>query len=261
MGFSCTLVSALVVAALAYWAYDVVYGEVNTNQMLIAGFRNRATNAKAMRDFAARFYGEDGQAMLDGKTILVTGTTSGLGEGIAAHIYEAAPASATLVLPVRSAKKHPVDAVEERLSVLGALQRSEFAADSKRPAGHPKVVVVQQDLSDLDSIDKSVQELKTAGIVVDVLINNAGLAPINWQLTKQGFDVAMGVNHFGTAHLTLQLNEQGLLSHGPLKSSTRGRVVMVSSEEHRLPKHRFDDSSQPAFGSAVEHGMGGAMER
>lgn len=263
MGFLSKVIPPLVVAFLAYTAYDIVYGDISTNQMLLHGFQNRARNRAAMNAFATSLYTDAGAEILAGKTIIVTGTTSGLGEGIAAHLYEASPPSTTLVFPVRSSKKHTAEAIAARLEPQGVASRQQYAPDTARAADSPRarIISVTQDLSDLDSIDASVRSLKEQGIVADILINNAGLAPINWQLTKQGFDLAMGVNHFGTAHFTLQLQLQGLLAEGAEGSGQRGRVVMVSSEEHRLPKHRFDDSAGPAFGEPVEHGMAGAMDR
>lgn len=210
--------------------------------------------------------------MLRGKTILVTGTTSGLGQGIASHLYEAAPASTTLILPVRNAQKHTAESTADTLKQFGAEQRQLYAPASAKPRSsantgsdsetatetqrdHPKLVVVQQDLSDLDSISASVAELKRLGMVVDVLINNAGMIDQSGALTKQGFDLTMGVNHFGTAALTLQLKREGLLAE------TGGRVVIVSSEEHRLPQTPLDDPSRPKFGSPVPGTLATAMSR
>ena len=260
----CSWVLLIVAAAAAYVAYDVTYGDLSTNKLLLMGFQNRARNSAALREFASRLYGAEGQQYLAGKTIVVTGTTSGLGEGIAAHLYEASPSSTTLVFPVRSTRAQSAEAVTARLGASGPELRRAFAPDTVATASAARahVVVVEQDLSDLDTVDASVRSLREqlgANGRVDVLINNAGLAPINWQLTKQGFDLAMGVNHFGTAHFTVALREAGLLGNG--NNSPRARVVMISSEEHRLPTVRFDAPSEPPFGSAVEHGMAGAMHR
>ena len=76
-------------------------------------------------------------------------------------------------------------------------------------------------------------------MVIDVLVNNAGLVPVPYRLTKQNFDIGLGVNFIGTAYFTLGLRSSGLLR------ASGGRVVMVSSEEHRMAKHRFDDPQMP----------------
>ena len=79
----------------------------------------------------------------------------------------------------------------------------------------------------------------TQGVVIDVLVNNAGLVPVPYRLTKQKFDMGLGVNFVGTAYFTLGLRSSGLLR------APGGRVVMVSSEEHRMAKNRFDDPQMP----------------
>ena len=158
------VISSLILTALAIYAYRIVYGPENTTQLLIAGYRNLFQNRASMRQFAEDFYSADGHAWLAGKTILVTGTTSGLGEGIASHIYEAADSSTTLILPVRSAKKHTPELVEQRLRAHGEDQRLLWAPNTKGQ-GAPKIVVVEQDLSDMDSIDSSIQTLKQQVII------------------------------------------------------------------------------------------------
>ena len=76
------------------------------------------------------------------------------------------------------------------------------------------------------------------GVIVDVLVNNAGLIPFPYRVTKQKFDIGLGVNFIGTAHFTLALKKHGLLR-------TPSRVIMVSSEEHRMVTKRFDDPDMP----------------
>ena len=153
------VISSLILTVLAIYAYNIFYGPENTTQLLVAGYRNLFRNRASMRNFAENFYSADGHSWLAGKTILVTGTTSGLGEGIATHIYEAADSTTTLILPVRSAKKHTPQKVEQRLRAHGEDQRVLWAPNTKGQ-GTPKIMVVEQDLSDLDSIDSSIQTLK-----------------------------------------------------------------------------------------------------
>ena len=251
------VVITVLVALIAWLSYiDLPMG------MLATGFENARQNRHIMAAFAERLYGDTGSVWLKDKTVLVTGTSSGLGEGIAAHLYEAAPASTTLVLPMRNVAKHNVDSVRKRLAAYGPELRKEFGGEGSSSDEHPKIVVVQQDLSDLASIAASIDALAAHDIsTIDILINNAGLIAHAGDLTKQGFDLTMGVNHFGTAYLTLELQKRGLLSAGAENSATRGRLVMVSSEEHRLSERRLDDPEQPEFGVAQPASVGTALLR
>ena len=161
----CVVISSLILVVLAIYAYKIFYGPINTNQLLVAGYKNLFRNRASMQTFAEKLYASDGHAWLAGKTILVTGTTSGLGEGIASHIYEAADSNTVLILPVRSAKKHTPQAVAQRLRVHGEDQRRAWAPNTKGQ-GTPKIIVVEQDLSDLDSIDASIQRLKDQVLIL-----------------------------------------------------------------------------------------------
>lgn len=59
-------------------------------------------------------------------------------------------------------------------------------------------------MTDLRSVDKFVEELKSTSFQrIDILINNAGImAPAKRELTKQGFESQLGVNHLAHFHLT-----------------------------------------------------------
>ena len=83
------------------------------------------------------------------------------------------------------------------------------------------------ELGSLASIETFVDSLRTAGVVLDAVINNAGMVPIKPGVTADGFEPAFGINYLGTVHLTRLLHSAGLLAEA-------GVVVNVSSEEHRL---------------------------
>lgn len=91
--------------------------------------------------------------VFDGTTALVTGASSGLGEEFA---RELARRHANLVLTARSREK-----------------LEQLASDLARVNG-VSVQVIVQDLAEPNGALKLAQELKTRGIVVDHLINNAG---------------------------------------------------------------------------------------
>ena len=92
------------------------------------------------------------------------------------------------------------------------------------------------DLGSLQSVISFAQRFKTSGAKVDVLINNAGIMAIpERRETVDGFEMQVGVNHFGP-HLLTRLMEPAL--------NDGGRVVFLSSLAHDqgpgLPKTTLD---------------------
>lgn len=138
---------------------------------------------------------------LTGRTAIVTGASSGLGEATAAGL---AQAGASVVLAVRSAA------------------RGQAAADRIR-ADFPyaQLTVATLELSSLVSV-RSFAEQYGAG-AVDMLVNNAGtVAAPERATTADGFELAMGTNHLGHFALTMLLVPA-------LLRSDHARVVHLSS--------------------------------
>ena len=133
---------------------------------------------------------------LDGVTFLVTGANTGIGRATA---VELARQGGRLLIATRS------------------LDRSREVLDELGSAGEH----VPLDLADLESVRRCADTV-IAGEPVDVLINNAGVAGQRGQ-TKQGFELAFGINHLGHFLLTTLL-----LDH--LRAPAR--VVNVSSDSH-----------------------------
>ncbi len=141
-----------------------------------------------------------------GKTVIVTGANSGLGEVTA---RELARVGARVVLACRNTE-----------------------AGEKAAAGMSGNVEVRAlDLADLDSVRAFARD--TTG-PVDVLINNAGVMATPQRKTAQGFELQFGTNHLGHFALT------GLLL-GRLRESASPRVTVLSSAAHRIGAINFDD--------------------
>lgn len=143
-----------------------------------------------------------------GRTILVTGVTSGLGTHTA---RELARRGARVVLAARSADK----LAATRAALLEELPEAAFE----------ELVV---DLSSLESVRRAAAEAERFG-ALDVLVHNAGVMATPERRTVDGLDLQMGTNHFGPFLMTGLLLPQ-------LIASGDGRVVSVASNAHHLTK-------------------------
>ncbi|RFA23387.1 oxidoreductase [Subtercola boreus] len=153
-----------------------------------------------------------------GKTIIITGANSGLGEAAATAL---AGHGAHVVLACRTVAKGD-------------------AAAARMPGD---VTVRQLDVADLESVRRFAAETER----VDVLINNAGVMATPQQRTADGFELQFGTNFLGHFALT------GLLL--PLITE---RVVSLSSLAHLMGRIDLDDPNYlrrtyrrwPAYGQS-----------
>jgi len=149
---------------------------------------------------------------LKGKTVIVTGSASGIGLEAAEVL---ASKGAGLVLAVRN------------------MTKGEKAADRIR-ALHPaaEVTVMHLDLGDLASVRQFASDLTGRFDRLDILINNAGVMIPPYSKTKDGFELQFGTNHLG--HFALTAHLLPLLMSTPLS-----RVVTVSSIAARKARINF----------------------
>src|ERR1700712_2200139 len=138
-----------------------------------------------------------------GRTVIVTGANSGLGEVTA---RELARVGAKVILAVRTTSK----------------------GDTAAEGMTGDVEVRKLDLQDLASI----REFADGVGAVDVLINNAGIMAVPLARTKDGFERQFGTNHLGHFALT-----------NLLLPRITDRVVNVSSSLHRGKQVDFDNVS------------------
>jgi NAD(P)-dependent dehydrogenase (short-subunit alcohol dehydrogenase family) len=107
-----------------------------------------------------------------------------------------------------------------------------------------KVTAYPLDLSDKQSIENFAKEVKKelGSKPLGYLINNAGVMAIpTKQLTKQNFEMQIGVNHFGHFYLTYLLWDS-------LKSYGHPRIINVSSTAHKHKGKGFDiDFDDPHY--------------
>lgn len=141
-----------------------------------------------------------------GRTFLITGVTSGLGESMA---HTLAAAGARVVLAARNPAK-----LDETVT---AVREAHPGAELER---------LEVDLADLASVRRAAEQAAPLG-AIDVLINNAGVMAPPYQRTVDGLELQMATNHYGPFLLTGLLLPQ-------LQASGAGRVVSVSSQMHRM---------------------------
>ncbi|OUS29779.1 hypothetical protein A9Q99_08090 [Gammaproteobacteria bacterium 45_16_T64] len=149
-----------------------------------------------------------------GKTFLITGANSGIG-------FAAANALASKNAHVIMACRNPQKAEDAKQSIL-----------QKSPSA--KLDLVSLDLANLESVRQCAEYLNAHYDQIDCLINNAGLGWIDRKETKDGFEMAIGTNHFGHFALTSQVI-------GLLKKAPEARVVSVASLAHVWGRIHFDD--------------------
>ncbi|HXA11530.1 MAG TPA: oxidoreductase, partial [Mycobacterium sp.] len=150
-----------------------------------------------------------------GRVAVITGANTGLGYWTAEML---ADKGAHVVLAVRNLDKGK-DAVDR--------------ITAKSPKAD--VALQQLDLTSLDAIRETAEELKAAHERIDLLINNAGVMYTDKATTKDGFELQFGTNHLGHFAFTGLLLDRLL----PVQGS---RVVTVSSIGHRIiAKIHFDD--------------------
>ena len=144
---------------------------------------------------------------LTGKTVVVTGSSAGIGSETARAM---AAAGAEIVMASRDAAKNA--AVAARIK-------------AERPDA--KLHLVSMDLADMDSVRRGAAEILAAHPKIDALINNAGIMGGPYIVTKDGLELHFAANHVGHFLLT------GLLVPA-LRAAAPSRIVILTSAGHRL---------------------------
>lgn len=104
--------------------------------------------------------------------------------------------------------------------------------------GDDRAELLELDLSSLDSVRRCAERFRRRGLPLQLLVNNAGLAGARGT-TRDGFELAFGVNHLGHFLLTNLLLPA-------LESGAPARVVTVASDSHfRARGIDFDAVRQP----------------
>ena len=150
---------------------------------------------------------------MKGKTVIISGGNDGIGYQTA---LELARMGANLLIVGRNESK-----------VKSAIE------SIKSTAGNENVQYVIADLSSQKSIRNAAAEIRKRVEKIDVLVNNAGGAFSDFELTEDGLEKTIALNHFAYFLLT------GLLLD-LVKKSEYARIVNVSSDSHYRGKMDFE---------------------
>jgi len=146
---------------------------------------------------------------LSGKTILITGTTAGIG-------LETARTLALKGAHVVMANRNIVQS--EQL-------RDKIYAEYTLPEKRNNIDLIHMDLTSLQSVQAAAKEFIGHGWPLHVLILNAGVISPPSKTTIDGYEGTFGINHLGHFYLTYLLLEK-------LRESSPSRIVIVSSHSH-----------------------------
>lgn len=149
-----------------------------------------------------------------GRTVLVTGATSGIGAETALGL---AQAGARVGIVGRDAGRTRAAAEHIRAAVPGA-EVDRFVAD----------------LASQAEIRRLAADIRARYSRLDVLVNNAGAIFDRHALTPDGIERTWALDHLAYVQLSLELLDL-------LKASAPARIVNVASEAHRRGRIAFDD--------------------
>lgn len=146
------------------------------------------------------------------KTILITGTTSGIGKITA---LELAKAGHRVVMANRNSKK-------------SAMVRDEII----KVTGNDRIDILDLDLASKESVENCTKTFLATYPSLDILINNAGLMSNDEVITDDGFELQFAVNALSQFQLTLELVPA-------LEVAAPSQVIFVTSLMHKFGKLDF----------------------
>lgn len=156
--------------------------------------------------------------MMQGKVVIVTGATNGIGE-VAAREIAARGATTVLISRTESKLKNTVNNI-------------------KSLTGNTNVSYIQADLSDMAQVKAAAEQFLAEYDRLDVLLNNAGAMFLERKLSNDGYEMTFALNHLNYFLLTqslLDVLKQTADKHG------EARIINVSSNAHRMGRVNFAD--------------------
>ena len=172
--------------------------------------------------------------MMQGKRVLITGATNGIGKAAA---LELAGMGAEVVVVGRD-----------------EIKTTKVLRDLKRLSGNSDLHMLIGDLSSIDEIGRVCREFGEKFDRLDVLLNNAGAAFSEFRTSADGYELSFALNHLGYFLLTNLLLDV-LKETAAVKGEAR--IINVSSSAHTSARNgvRLDNLREPqGFGGFRAYG-------
>lgn len=146
---------------------------------------------------------------MNGEWTIVTGANAGIGKEITRAL---------------AAKGYPVI-----MACRNREKAKQAGSEITRETGNKQIEVLPLDLASFRSVIDFTEQIKTEGFEIKTLINNAGCMNKEYQTTRDGFEMTIGVNYLGTSLLARLLV--------PLLGKTEdARIINTTSITHRIAR-------------------------
>ena len=148
------------------------------------------------------------------KTIIVTGSNSGIGKEAALNL---AKSGHRILMLCRDSEKS-----------------TKAQAEIISQSGNENIILFPVDLAEPQSIRVTIEKIKNQYESIDVLVNNAGLHKAKREVTADGLEMTFAVNYLAPFMLSELLLEN-------LAVSGDGRIVNVNSDVYKGGSINLDD--------------------
>lgn len=145
-------------------------------------------------------------ASLKGKTVVLSGATSGIGLETA------------LLLAEKGASLICLNRDPEKSEKLEKECRERFDCD---------IQTILVDFSSLQQVNRCAEELMEMNKLIDIIIHNSGVFHTKKRLSEDNIEMVFQVNHLSSFMLNYLLKDK-------LKTENRARILYVNSEGHRF---------------------------